>query len=88
MDENVFLLLKFEVFGEKHVFYEDFRLPDRGPWIQSSGQPPDRPKSAMAGQGWHRNVLSNKNNLFSSVLLIRIATDGYHNAKPPAKSFP
>ena len=41
-----------------------------------------------AGQGWPRNVLSSKNYLFSIVLLIRIATDGYHNAKPPAKSFP
>ena len=41
-----------------------------------------------AGQGWPRNVLSSKNYLFSSVLLIQIATDGYHNAKPPAKSFP
>ena len=41
-----------------------------------------------AGQGWPRNVLSSKNYLFSIVLLIRIATDGYHNEKPPAKSFP
>ena len=68
--------------------FEDFRLPDLGTWDQPSGQPPDWPKSAMSGQGWPRNVLSSKNNLFPSVLLTRIATDGYHNAKPPAKSFP